>query len=195
MRTLLVGTLLLVGSVLHAGCSSESTTTTTSSTSSTSSGGGSAPAANCVSRCEAKAKECGGPTDGCANICASATESEVACLEAASCSALAKSDGKCPEGSSSSSSSGGSSSSSGSSPGCKSGECLAVADCAACASSDDGTSSYPLCCDKGSTGNPKTCRNRKCCLNFGDECKTDADCCSNSNYKCKDSGGTKKCSP
>jgi hypothetical protein len=41
----------------------------------------------------------------------------------------------------------------------------------------------------------KVCRNRKCCLVFGDECTSDADCCSNSAYKCRENtGGVKKCS-
>jgi hypothetical protein len=70
-----------------------------------------------------------------------------------------------------------------------------VADCGACAASVDGSGGYPLCCDKGSTGNAKTCRNKQCCLNFGDTCTSDTDCCSNDAYKCKDNGnGGKTCS-
>jgi hypothetical protein len=72
---------------------------------------------------------------------------------------------------------------------------LSVADCAACAGSDDAQasqSSYPLCTDKGSTGNQKTCRNRVCCLGYGDECTADTDCCQNTAYKCIDNGTGKK---
>src|SRR5262249_18696495 len=162
----------------------------------TSSGG---PASNCQSRCVAKATSCQAPasdaTAQCQSYCASATESDLTCVEKAACQALVGSNGKCPSGSSSSSSSGSntsssSSSSSGSTPGCHTG-CLSVSDCGACDQSNDGSGSYPLCCDKGSTGNAKTCRNKKCCLNFGDECTGDSDCCSNDAYKCKDNGAGK----
>lgn len=191
-----VAAFLSLGLVVGACSSSESSTSSTSTSTSTG-GSGSTPATNCQSRCEAKGSQCGSPaadaTTRCQSACQSATEADLKCIEDASCTALAKSDGKCPTRSSSSSSGSGSSSSSSGGPGCKIG-CLSVADCGACAGSDDGTSSYPLCCDKGSTGNPKTCRNRKCCLNFGDECTQDSDCCANSAYKCKANGAKKTCS-
>ncbi|MBS2015918.1 MAG: hypothetical protein JST00_23725 [Deltaproteobacteria bacterium] len=72
---------------------------------------------------------------------------------------------------------------------------MTASNCGGCASSDDGNGSYPSCCDVGSSGKKKTCRNRKCCLGLDDECASDADCCLNDALKCRDAtGGKKKCS-
>lgn len=98
-------------------CSSSTTGSGNASSSSSSSGGTTALAANCESRCEAKATECKAPdpAETCASICAKQpTESQATCLENSSCDTLASSAAPCGIGtsSSSSSSSGGSTSSS-----------------------------------------------------------------------------------
>ena len=117
-----VAAFLSLGLVVGACSSSESSTSSTSTSTSTG-GSGSTPATNCQSRCEAKGSQCGSPaadaTTRCQSACQSATEADLKCIEDASCTALAKSDGKCPTGSSSSSSGSGSSSSSSGGPGCK----------------------------------------------------------------------------
>lgn len=101
-------------------CSSSTTGSGNASSSSSSSGGTTALAANCESRCEAKATECKAPdpAETCASICAKQpTESQATCLENSSCDTLASSAAPCGIGtssSSSSSSSGSTSSSSGS---------------------------------------------------------------------------------
>ena len=79
--------------------------------SSSSSGGNPVPTADCKSRCEKKASECGAPANqaeqGCSNTCnGGLTSSQLTCLEGKSCKELeSKSvDDLCPGGSTSSSS-------------------------------------------------------------------------------------------
>ena len=91
-----------------------------SSNGSSSSGGTPVPTADCKSRCEKKAAECGAPANqaeqGCSNTCnGGLTSSQLTCLEGKSCKELeSKSvDDLCPGGGGSSSGTSGQSSSGG----------------------------------------------------------------------------------
>lgn len=106
---------LVLSSLLVFACSSSTTGSGGSSSSSGGSSGTSPLAANCESRCEAKATECKdpNPSETCASICAKKpTEEQATCLENSTCDTLASSTTPCGIGTSSSSSTSSSSTSS-----------------------------------------------------------------------------------
>ncbi|MBN9159528.1 MAG: hypothetical protein BGO98_28640 [Myxococcales bacterium 68-20] len=168
MRSVLAISLLLVA------CSSSSSSDSTSSSSGGSSSGGGTPvsAADCNERCKPKATECGAPEEQiagyCANLCQSATQEQLACLEQKTCGQLLQAgsaEAACPKSSSSSSSS----SSSGGTAGKKQ-----LGD--SCTCSDASPSGDGLCggtdvdCDRGlycvysaGTGGKGTCMGKRCC--------------------------------
>ena len=166
---------------IFAACSSSSTSSAGGGGGSDGGGGGSSqPATNCASRCATKATSCGASASDaaaqCQSVCASATEGDIVCAEAATCAALIASKGHCPTGSGSSSSSSSSSGSSGTG-----GSCIALG-----ATGCDGA--HRCCTDKNAAA---ACDNtyKRCGVMGGKTCSTDTDCwgalpAEGANYKC-----------
>jgi hypothetical protein len=149
----------LGAALFGAGCSDGSSTIQSTSSNAASTGPGAT--SDCSSRCRTKATACGAPSESCAQLCAGATEADVACVENATCEALAKSEGKCPAASMSPSAG---AASSGGRPGepcvngqCETGECLTQYRPALCSKlctkkTGDCPASLPVCKDPLNSG-------------------------------------------